>query len=167
LKKPLINNQIRVSEVRLIDAQGRQIGVVPTSKALEMAKEQGLDLIRVTDKVQPPICKIVDSGKYLYQLKKKEKKETTKAGEMKGIRLTFRISDHDSQTRMNQAKKFLDKGYKVRVELAMRGREKANMNFAQKKLEKFIQALQEQIPIKVEREIKKERRGLTTIIAKQ
>ena len=163
-----MNNRIRAREVRLIDETGEQLGVLPIEKALEAAKEKGLDLIQVTEKVDPPVCKIMDHGKYLYALKKKEKKaKSHHVGELKGIRLTFSISEHDLQTRVRQAEKFLKKGDKVRIEMKLRGREKAHQDFAREKIKRFVSLLEETIPIKTERELKKQPRGLTMIIAKQ
>ena len=162
-----MNNRIRAREVRLIDEQGQQLGVLPTEEALRMAQNKNLDLIQVTEKVDPPVCKIMDHGKYLYSLSKKEKKIKHHAGELKGIRLTFSISDHDMETRAKQATKFMDKGDKVRIELVLRGREKAHQDFAREKLQKFILIIQQAFPVKIERELKREGRGLTMIIAKQ
>lgn len=164
---PLINNRIRAKEIRLIDETGKQLGVLPIEKALEMAKEKNSDLIQVTEKVEPPVCKIMDHGKYLYHLKKKETKtKHSHVGELKGIRLTFAISEHDLKTRVTQAEKFLKKGDKIRIELVLRGREKAHQDFARDKIKKFIELLRQTMPIKIERELKKEFRGLTMIISK-
>lgn len=164
---PLINNRIRAKEVRLIDETGKQLGVLPIEKALEMAKEKNFDLIQVTEKIEPPVCKIMDHGKYLYHLKKKEAKaKHSHVGELKGIRLTFAISEHDLKTRAIQAEKFLNKGNKIRIELVLRGREKAHQDFAREKVQKFIELLKLTTPIKIERELKKEFRGLTMIISK-
>jgi len=165
LQKPLVNNQIRVKEVWLIDQDDKQIGVVTTEKALALAREQNLDLIMVTRKIDPPICKIADYGKYLYSLKKREKKPQ-KTGELKGIRLTFNISDHDLETRVNQAKKFIDKNCKVRIEMKLRGRQKGSLDFAEAKIEEFLKRLKEQTPIRIENELKKQPRGLTMIVSK-
>jgi len=169
LKKPFINNQIRAKEVRIVDEKGEQLGVMPLGQALQMAKERGLDLIQITEKVEPPVCKILDSGKYLYRLKKKERaKKDKKTGEIKGIRLSFGISDHDLETRIKQAEKFLNKGYRVRIEMRLKGRQKASKlaDFAKAKIEKFSQALQARVSLKVERELKREPRGLTMIISR-
>ena len=165
LQKPLVNNQIRVKEVRLIDQNDVQVGVVTREKAMALAQEQNLDLIMVTRKVNPPICKITDYGKYLYVLKKREKKPQ-KTGELKGIRLTFGISDHDLETRANQAKKFIDKNCKVRIEMKLRGRQKGSIDFAKAKVEEFLVKLKEQTPIKIENELKRQPRGRTMIISK-
>lgn len=166
MKKPRVNNQIRASKIRVIDTDGRQIGVMNLEQALQIARERGLDLVQVTERVEPPVCKIVDYGKYLYSLQKKEKKSKKKAGQLKGIRLSFGISDHDLKIRVRQAEKFLKKGNKVKVDLILRGREKALGDFAKKKMEKFIEMLKESIPLKVERELKRGPRGLTIIITK-
>ncbi len=164
----IINNRIRAKEVRVIDETGQQLGVLPIEKAVETAKEKGLDLIQVTERVDPPVCKIMDHGKYLYALKKKEKKaKAHHVGELKGIRLTFSISEHDLGTRARQAEKFLKKGDKVRIEMKLRGREKAHQDFAREKIKKFVDLLQQTIAIKIERELKKQPRGLTMIITKE
>lgn len=166
MKRPLVNNQIRALRVRVIDKNGEQLGIMSLQQALQIAKERGLDLVQVTERVEPPVCKIVDYGKYLYSLQKKEKKSKKRAGQLKGIRLSFGISDHDLKIRVRQAEKFLEKGNKVKVDLILRGREKALGDFAKKKMEKFIEMLKESIPIKVERELKRGPRGLIMIITK-
>lgn len=166
LKKPLVNNQIRASQVRVVDETGKQLGILPISQALRLSQERNLDLIQVTEKVDPPVCKIMDYGKYLYSLEKKEKKShQQKGGEMKGIRLTFGISPHDLEIRVRLAEKFLKEGDKVRVEMILRGREKALGNFAKNKINQFLEMLEKLIPIKVERELKREARGFIIIIS--
>jgi translation initiation factor IF-3 len=166
LKKTWINNQIRAREVRLIDETGKQLGVFPLEKALQLARERNLDLIQVTDKVEPPVCKMGDYGKYLYSLQKKERKLRTKAGELKGVRISFAISPHDLETKAKQAEKFLKKGYRVRVELILKGRQKALGDFAKGKMKQFFEILEKLIPLKIERELKRESRGFIIIIAK-
>ncbi len=167
IRRPLVNNQIRAAEVRVIDEAGKQLGIMKLEEALQLARERNLDLIQVTEKVQPPVCKIMDYGKYLYQEKRKEKTVTKVHNELKGIRLGFKISLHDLEIRANLAEKFLKKGHRVRVELILRGREKALSEFAKKKLNQFLEILEKIIPIKVERELKREARGLTIIISKK
>ena len=167
-RKPLVNNRIRAREVRLIDETGKQLGVLELEKALQIARERGFDLIQVTEKLEPPVCKLMDYGKYLYQQQKKEK--TAKhhhVSELKGIRLSFGISEHDLETRIRQAEKFLKKGYKIRVEMRLRGREKAHQEFAREKIKKFLEALEKSTPIKIERELKRQARGLTMIVSKK
>jgi len=167
-KQTYINNQIRASEVRLIDEQGTQVGVVSLKSALEKAQAAGLDLIQVTEKVNPPVVRIVDYGKYLYQQGKKEreaKKHT--GGDLKEIRLTFNISDHDLETRVKQAAKFLKRGDNVRINLRLRGRQKALLDHAREKIQKFTEQLSTLIPIRTERDMKLEPRGLTMVITKK
>ena len=137
-------------------------------QAIDLAKTKNLDLIQVTEKVEPPVCRIANYGKYLYQQQKKEKKITKpRGGELKEIRLTFNISPHDMETRANQAKKFLDDGDKVKINMSLRGREKAMGQFATDKVKVFLENLNKLIPIKTERELKREPRGFTMIVSKQ
>ncbi|XOB41197.1 MAG: translation initiation factor IF-3 [Candidatus Nealsonbacteria bacterium] len=165
IKKPLVNNRIRAREVRLIDETGKQVGVVLLEKALQMAQERNLDLVQVTDKVEPPVCKITDYGKYLYKLQKKEKKEK-KTSEIKGIRLRFNISPHDMETRANQSEKFLRKGNLVKIEMLLRGREKGLGHFARKKINDFVQILNEKIPVKIESALKRAPNKFIMIVSK-
>ena len=167
-KQTYINNQIRATEVRLIDEAGTQIGVVPLTEAIQRAKAAELDLIQVTEKVDPPVVRIADYGKYLYQQRKKEreaKKHT--GGDLKEIRLTFNISDHDLGTRVKQAEKFLKRGDNVRINLRLRGRQKALLDHAREKIQKFTEQLGALIPIRTERDMKLEPRGLTMVITKK
>ena len=167
-KKLLVNRQIRAREVRLIDETGKQLGVVPFEEAARLAIERKLDLIQVTQKVEPPVCKLGDYGKYLYREEKKEKATRKhKGGELKGIRLTFNISLHDLETKVRQAEKFLKRGDRVRIELPLRGREKALQDFAKEKIEKFLEILRGVISIRIERELKREPKGFTMIIFKE
>jgi len=168
IKRPLVNNQIRAREVRLIDETGKQLGIVPFEEAARLTIERKLDLVQVTEKVEPPVCKIMDYGKYLYWLQKKEKAaKVSRGGELKGVRLGFNISLHDLETRVRQAEKFLKKGDKVRIEMQLRGREKALGEFAKGKINQFLEILEKLIPIKIERELKRDSRGFTMIIAKK
>ena len=154
--------------MRLIDEDGKQLGIFDLSQALAKAKEKGLDLIQVTEKAQPPVCKISDFGKYIYQVRKKEKHQTSKnAGGLKNIRLTFNISDHDLETRAKAADNFLKKGYKIRVELPLRGRENRLADFAKEKIKKFLEILKESVLVKIDKELKRESRGFIIIVSKQ
>ncbi len=143
------------------------MGIFDLQEAIKMAQEQGLDLIKVTDKVEPPVCKITDYGKYIYQEKKKERQQKVKkVGELKNLRLRFNISEHDLETRAKSAEKFLKKGYKIRVEMILKGREKAHFDFAKEKINKLLEILEKLTPFKTERELKKEVKGLTIIISR-
>ena len=168
IDKTRINRGITSKEVRLIDDEGGQVGVVPTAAALAMAEGKGLDLVEVAPQSEPPVCKIMNYGKYIYALKKKERSIShNKGGEMKGIRITFNISDHDLETRTKQSEKFLKSGDKIRLEMRLRGREKAHQDFAKEKIKKFLEILNNAIPIRIERDLKKESRGMTMIISKK
>lgn len=164
--KPPVNNQIRSAQVRLIDENDRQVGVVSLKEALEAAWARHLDLVQVTDKVMPPVAKITDFGKYLYALQKKEK-GAKKTSEVKGIRLTYNISQHDMEMRAGQARNFLAKDDKVRVELRLRGREKAFANLSKEKVKQFLEILGKLIPYKIDAELKREMNGFSMIISKQ
>ena len=168
LRKPLINNQIRASQVRVVDENGQQLGIMELEKALQISRERNLDLIQVTERVTPAVCKIMDYGKYLYSLQKKERTaQVKKGGEMKGVRLGFNISLHDMEVRANLAEKFLNKGNRVRLEMVLRGREKGLSDFAKGKINQFLEILGKKVPIKIERELKRESRGFTMIISKE
>lgn len=156
--------------MRLVDQNGIQVGVVSFDEAGQMAADAGLDLIQVTEKVDPPVCKIMDYGKYLYQMEKKERKKTgvQHSGELKNIRLSFNISPHDLETRVRAAEKFLKKGYKIRLEMVLRGREKSLTDFAKQKVKQFLNFLQKsEMNLKVERDLKMEMKGLTMIIGRE
>jgi translation initiation factor IF-3 len=168
LKRILVNNRIKARQVRVIDETGKQLGVLLLEEALQMARERNLDLIQVTERVEPPVCKIMDYGKYVYLEEKRERKaiKKQKGGEMKEIRMSFGISPHDLEIKANLVEKFLKEGNKVKIEMILRGREKAHGDFAKEKINKFLEILEKLIPIKTERELKREPRGFTMIISK-
>lgn len=167
-KQIFINNHIRASQVRLIDETGVQIGVVSLEEALKTAKEKGLDVIQVSEKATPPVCKLGDYGKYLYQLGKKERQEKKRVGgDLKEVRLTFNISTHDMETRANQAIKFLARGDNVRITVRLRGREKAMRTFTEEKVRSFLKLVEAKIPLKTETTLRVEPRGLSMIITKK
>jgi translation initiation factor IF-3 len=169
LEKIPINNFIKSKEVRVIDETGTQLGIMNIFAAIDLAKSRDLDLIQVTEKVEPPVCKIGNYGKYLYSLNKKERKikTNTKITKLKEIQLGFNISPHDLEVKASQAEKFLKEGDKVKVGMVLKGREKAMGEFAKKKIQFFLETLEKIIPIKIERELKREIRGFTMIIAKK
>lgn len=155
--------------MRVIDEKGEQLGVMDIFAAIDLAKSRGLDLIQVTEKVEPPVCKIANYGKYLYSLQKKERKSKvkTKVSKLKEIQLGFNISSHDIEVKANQAKGFLEDGDKVKVGMILKGREKAMGDFAKNKIQLFLDTANKLIPIKTERELKREPKGFTMIISKQ
>jgi len=127
-----INQEIRVPQVRLIDAKGAQVGVVPTQKALQMAREAELDLVEVSPNATPPVCKIIDYGKYRFDQSKKQKAAKANqqsSGHMKEIKLHFQTAPNDYRYRMVQAQEFLEKGFKVKIMVQFRGRELSRMEF--------------------------------------
>jgi translation initiation factor IF-3 len=118
-----VNEQIRISPVRLIGAGGEQLGIVPTAQALDMAREAQLDLVEVAPQERPPVCKIMDFGKFRYQQAHKQKKAKTHQQKLKEIRLRPKTEDHDIDTKVNQVRKFLEHKDKVLVSVLFRGRE--------------------------------------------
>lgn len=164
-KRIFFNNRIRAREVRVIDETGKQLGIMELRDALRLSRERGLDLIQVTEKVDPPVCKLGNYGKYLYQIEKKQREiKKQKKGNIKGIRLSFNISPHDMETRAHLAEKFLKRGDKIRIEMRLKGREKALQETAKKKINDFVKILEGIIPLNIESELKKQPRGLTMII---
>lgn len=151
--------------MRVIREDGEQLGVLPTNQALAKAEDDGLDLVEISPNAKPPVCKIMDYGKYKYQKEKKEQKQKKKQKkvEVKGVRISLRISKNDLEFKAKQADKFLGEGNKVRIELIMRGRENAHRDLAKVKLKEFIEIMEHKVI--VEQEPKKERLGLAMIVA--
>jgi len=140
-KGPRINANISAKEVRLINEKGEQLGVYPTSNALKLAQEAGLDLVEVSPGAKPPVCKIIDYGKYKYWKKKKEhvaKKHQTVI-HLKEVKFRPRIDIHDFQVKMKKIREFLDEGNKVKASVVFRGREMAYQEQGSKILEKISQ----------------------------
>lgn len=139
----MINEQIRDKEVRLIGADGEQLGIVSSKEALKIAEEAGLDLVKIAPTAKPPVCKVIDYGKYRYELARKEKdaKKKQKTVELKEIRLSPNIEANDLNTKVNSAKKFIAKGNKVKITLRFRGREMAHMNSSRHILDDFAEQL--------------------------
>ena len=139
----MINEQIRDKEVRLIGADGEQLGIVSSREAQRLADEAGLDLVKIAPTAKPPVCKIIDYGKYRYEQARKEKeaKKKQKTVELKEIRLSPNIDTNDLNTKINSAKKFIEKGNKVKVTLRFRGREMAHMNQSKYILDDFAESL--------------------------
>ena len=137
------NQQIRAPEVFLIDENGQSLGVVPTAKALALAGAAGLDVIEVNPKAEPPVVKIMDYGQFKYKKEKEAQKQKVKQKkvEIKGLRLSVRISQHDFNFRLEQAKKFLARGDKLKLELILKGRERQHPEKAEEIMKKFYQKL--------------------------
>ncbi|MCI6810860.1 MAG: translation initiation factor IF-3 [Lachnospiraceae bacterium] len=139
----MINEQIRDREVRVIGADGEQMGIMSSAEAMRIAEEAGLDLVKIAPTAKPPVCKIVDYGKYRYELARKEKeaKKKQRTIEVKEIRLSPNIDTNDLNTKINAARKFLSKGDRVKITLRFRGREMAHMANSKHILDDFAQAL--------------------------
>ena len=139
----MINEQIRDKEVRLIGEDGEQLGVMPARDALQMAKEAELDLVKIAPTAKPPVCKIIDYGKYKYELARKEKeaKRKQRTIEVKEVRLSPNIDTNDLNTKVGAARKFISKGDKVKVTLRFRGREMAHMYSSKHILDEFAEQL--------------------------
>ena len=139
----MINEQIRDKEVRLVGADGEQLGIVSSKEAQKIADESGLDLVKIAPNAKPPVCKVIDYGKYRYEMARKEKdaKKKQKTVELKEIRLSPNIEANDLNTKVNAAKKFLAKGNKVKITLRFRGREMAHMNSSKHILDDFAESL--------------------------
>jgi len=165
--RPPINHQIKGKEVRVVDDDGENLGVMSKKEALQKAKEKDVDLVLITGKPDIPVCKLIEVGKYMYrqEKKKKETKSKSKSTELKGVRLGFSISEHDMKTKMRRAKKFLDNGNKVKIELLMRGREKALADHAKEKIQDFLDLLEEETSFKVEKELDKQGSKFVMIIS--
>ena len=138
-----INEQIRDKEIRLIGESGEQLGIMSSREALKLAEEAGLDLVKIAPTAKPPVCKIVDYGKYRYELARKEKdaKRKQKVIEVKEIRMSPNIDTNNLNTKVGAARKFLEKGNRVKVTLRFRGREMAHMSTSKHILDDFAQML--------------------------
>ena len=163
----MINEQIRDKEVRLIGENGEQLGVMSSREAMRMAEEAGLDLVKIAPTAKPPVCKIVDYGKFSYEQirKEKEAKKKQKTIEVKEIRLSPNIDTNDLNTKTNAARKFLTKGDKVKITLRFRGREMAHMNSSKHILDDIAQSLSD-IAV-VEKAPKVEGRSMTMFLTEK
>ncbi|MES0350630.1 MAG: translation initiation factor IF-3 [Desulfobacteria bacterium] len=164
-KRINVNKKIRAKEVRLIDADGKQLGVVPFMEALETAKSQGLDLVEVAPNVTPPVCRIMDYGRYKYQLNKKlqEAKKRQSTFQVKEIKLRPRTGEHDFQVKMRHAKRFLDNRDKVKITVIFRGREMAYANLGKALLDRVVEQTEEYAI--VEQGARREGRILVMVLA--
>ena len=162
-----INEEIRDKEVRLISNDGEQLGIVTIQKAQDIAVEKGMDLVKIAPQAKPPVCKIIDYGKYRYEQARKEKdaKKKQKTVELKEIRLSPNIEANDLNTKMNAAKKFLAKGNKVKITLRFRGREMAHMNASKHILDDIAENLSD-VAV-VEKAPKVEGRSIGMVLAEK
>ncbi len=141
----MVNEQIRDREVRVVSSDGEQLGIMSAKEAMKLAREADLDLVKIAPRAKPPVVKIIDYGKYKYELTRKEKeaKKKQKTIDVKEVRLSPNIDKNDLNTKINQARKFLSKGDKVKVTLRFRGRELAHVNTSKVILDEFASVLED------------------------
>lgn len=165
--KTRINEAIWAKEIRVIDEDGGLLGVMAVPEALILSKQKMLDLVEISPKAVPPVCKIMDFGKFQYQKSKEERqnKSKQKKFETKGIRLSVRTDEHDLNFKKDQTEKFLTKGNKVKIEIILKGREKAHGDLARQNLIEFVKSIS--VPNKIEQEIKRFPGGFNIIITSQ
>jgi translation initiation factor IF-3 len=163
----MINEQIRDREVRVIGEDGQQLGIMSAKEAMKLAQEAELDLVKIAPTAKPPVCKIIDYGKYRYELARKEKeaRKKQKVVELKEVRLSPNIDSNDLNTKMNAARKFLTKGNKVKVTLRFRGREMAHMQASRHILDDIARELEE-VAV-VEKAPKVEGRAISMVLAER
>ena len=145
IKEMQINEEIRDKEIRVVTDDGEVLGVMSADEALKIAEERELDLVKIAPQAKPPVCKIMDYGKYRFDMAKREKeaKQNQRIVETKEIRLSLNIDTHDFETKVNHAKKFLENGNKVKVSIRFRGREMAHPENGLVTMSKFSEACQE------------------------
>jgi translation initiation factor IF-3 len=158
-----INEQIRISPVRLIGANGEQLGVVPTSQALELAREANLDLVEVAANERPPVCKILDFGKFKYQQSHKRTKQKVHQQRLKEIRVRPQTGEHDVETKISQARKFLEHKDKVLVNVLFRGRQLQHIEEGRKIINAILEKLVD--VAKVEKAPSMEGKRMTAMLA--
>jgi len=160
------NQGIKALEVRVIDENDQHLDVMPIAQALALAKEKGLDLVEMNPAAHPPVVKIVNFGQFKYQKEKEARKQKAhqKVIEVKGVRLSLRIGEHDKEMRRDQAKRFLDAGDKARVEIILKGREKAHLDIAKKIVEDFVASLPD---VRIEQPLQRQAGVISMVVAKK
>jgi translation initiation factor IF-3 len=157
-----MNEQIRISPIRLIGPEGEQHGIVPTSQALEMAREAGMDLVEVAAQERPPVCKIMDYGKFKYAQSKKTHQKTHQQ-KLKEIRVRPKTGDHDINTKIQQARQFLEHNDKVQVNVLFRGREMQHIEEGQRVMNQILEGLQD--ACKIESPARMEGKRMVALLA--
>ena len=148
-KKHRRNNQIRAKKVRVVDQKGEQLGIMKTKEALKKARQNDLDLVEVAAKAKPPVCRIMDFGKFKYQQEKKKSGGKEKST-LKKVGIKFNTSPHDLQTKLRQTTSFLNDGNQVQLNMFLRGRENALRGRAKKKMYEFVDMIKEKFDVKIE-----------------
>ncbi|WP_041226874.1 translation initiation factor IF-3 [Crinalium epipsammum] len=162
---PQINERIRFPTIRVIDTAGEQLGILTPQEALRLAEEKDLDLVLVSDKADPPVCRIMDYGKYKFELEKKarEAKKKQHTADVKEVKMRYKIEEHDYQVRVNQAERFLKAGDKVKATITFRGREIQHSDLAEELLKRMATDLQEMA--EVQQAPKKEGRNMMMLLS--
>jgi len=162
---PQINANIRFPKLRVIDADGGQVGIVSKDEALELAEEKGLDLVLVSDTADPPVCRIMDYGKYKFEQEKKarEAKKKQHTSDVKEVKMRYKIDEHDYQVRVRSAERFLKSGDKVKATITFKGREIQHAHLAEELLSRMANDLQE--IAEVQQAPKKEGRNMMMMLS--
>ncbi len=163
--KNRVNDEINAKEVRLIDQDGKMIGVVPILQALRIAEEKDLDLVEISPNANPPVCKILDYRKFIYEQQKREKtqRKQQSSQEMKELRFTWRTAEHDFNFKVRHAREFLEEGNKVKATVMFRGREIAHREVGEELLSKFVESLSD--IAKIDTPIKLDGKRMSVILA--
>ncbi len=161
------NEQIRAAQVRVVSDEG-DLGIMPVAAAFRLAQERELDLVEINPKADPPVCKLVNFGHFKYQKEKEDRKRKVHAHEteVKGIRLSMRIGDHDMEIRKQQGLKFLQRGDKLKIELIMRGRERIHKDIGEQVIKNFIAALTKDLPIRIDQPISAQGHKMFAVVAR-
>jgi translation initiation factor IF-3 len=164
-----INRAITAPEVRVLDEKEEYVGVMSIAEALALADEKEMDLVEINPKAEPPVVRIAEFGQFKYQQEKDARKQKANSheSELKGIRLSVRISEHDLAVRQKQAEKFLNRGDKARIELRLRGRERAHTDIAKDVVKNFVTRINENFPVKFEQNIEFQGGKITATIVKK
>ncbi len=163
-----VNEGITALELMLLGKDGGNLGVMGTGKALQLAREQGLDLVEINPITTPPVAKLIDFGQFRYNQEKEARlqKAHQHVVEIKGVRISLRIGEHDLEIRRNQALKFLNDGNKAKIEMLLRGREMQQVGRAIEMIKKFVTEVNKVVPIRWEQDVEKQGNKVTAIIAK-
>lgn len=163
------NEMITTPEVRVVDEEGKPLGVLPTSAAIATAKERGYDLVEVSPKAVPPVCKFLDYGQFKYQKEKEQRiqKARAKKVDVKGIRLSVKMGQHDIDIRKDQAEGFLKDGDKLKIEIMLRGREKEHGDLAYARINEFLKAIEVTYPLTIEQAITRSGGNVSTIVGRK
>ena len=164
-KELQINEKIRDKEIRVIDSDGSQLGIMPSKKAMELAEQKNLDLVKIAPQATPPVCKIIDYGKYRFEQSKREKEQrkNQRVVEIKEVRLSLNIDTHDFETKKNHAMRFISEGNKVKASIRFRGREMGHPELGLEIMKRFSEAMAE--VANVERQPKLEGRTMMMFLA--